>query len=273
MKSNWFRIQASGNVVEIDIYDEIGMWGVYAIDFKREIDAVALSGREIIVDINSPGGDVFEGIAIYHAIAKYRDRVTVTVSGVAASIASIIALAGNSLTMKQGSFLMIHNPWTIAMGTAEDLRNRAKTLDQIRDEMVGIYESSCDLSRDEIVAAMDAETWYSPDDAYQAGFAAAIQDDEIAASMAFNWRQFGYSRVPQPLWEARRRSVAPRTERQFEESLVALGFSNREAERIVRDGYRSLQGDPADSAGQGEPDYAASLRELNKLMEGESSNE
>jgi ATP-dependent protease ClpP protease subunit len=273
MKNSWYEIKSQNGIVEIDIYDEIGGWGIYAADFKRELDEIALKGGDIVLNLNSPGGDVFEGVAIYHAISRYRDRLSVTITGVAASIASVIALAGNRLVMPHGTFLMIHEPWTIVLGTAEVLRQRAKTLDQIRDEMVGIYQERSKLSREELLEAMAEETWYSPDEAFQAGFADAIEDYGDIAARSFDWRNYKYHRVPQPLWEARRRAVAPKTERELEESLVALGFSKKQAERISSQGYSALQGDPASAGSQGDPGaIAQGFRELAQLYSEGGSN-
>jgi len=267
--SNWYKIKNQSGVIEIDIYDEIGGWGIYAADFKRELEDVASGGGPIVLNLNSPGGDVFEGIAVYHAVSKYRDRITVNITGVAASIASVVALAGSRLVMGQGTFLMIHDAWTIILGTAKNLRQRADTLEQIDIEMVGIYEQNSNLSRGDLIAAMDNETWYSPDQAYQAGFAEAIEDyGEIAAkSIAFDWRSYGYQRVPQQLWQARRHAVAPRTERELEDSLVTLGYSKKQAERISAKGYGALQGDPAQTNSQGDPgDVANAIRELTQII-------
>lgn len=265
MNRRWYEIKAQDGAVEVMIFDEIGLWGIRAEDFRREFDRSVANASHINVVVNSPGGDVFDGVAIYNTIARYRERTTVEIAGVAASIASIIALSGDRMVMDTGTFFMIHNPWALAIGTSADLRQRADTLDAVRDEMVGIYEERSGLSRDEVLEAMDAETWYNPDQAYQAGFAQEIttREDEEVAARTFDWRTYGYRRVPQPLWEARRRNVAPQTERDLEESLVALGYSKRQAERIISSGYRSLQGDPAEGEQQGDP---AALREIGDAL-------
>jgi len=271
----WYEIHAEAGNVEVTIFDEIGLWGITAEDFKREFDAAARGANSILVSINSPGGDVFDGVAMYNTIAKARDKVTIEVIGVAASIASIIALAGSKMKMGEASFFMIHNPWSLAIGTAEDLRQRAATLDAIRDEMVDIYQAHSELDRDEIIAAMDEETWYNPDQAYQAGFAQEIvvPEEQDIAALAFNWRAYNYRHVPTPAWEARRRAATPKTKREFEESLVALGFSNKQAERISAQGYEAMQGDPAAAGSQGDPgDVAKGFRELAKLYSEGGSN-
>lgn len=255
MNRKWYEIRSSAGQVDVLIYDEIGLWGIRAEDFRREMSAAARDAERINVRITSPGGDVFDGIAMYHAIAEHRDRVTIEVDGVAASIASIIALAGSKLVMHEGTFYMIHDPWGIAVGTADDMRSRAGTLDAIADEMVGIYERHSNLSRDEIVAAMQAETWYTPDQAYQAGFADEIDvaDDERLAAAAFDWRAYGYRHVPTPLWEMRRRARAPQTERELEQSLIAMGYSNRDAEWIAHRAFDFDAGEPQAKHQQGEP--------------------
>ncbi len=266
MNRRWYEINAQDENVEVMIFDEIGLWGIRAEDFRREFDRSVANASSINVVVNSPGGDVFDGVAMYNTIARYRERTTVEVAGVAASIASIIALAGDRMVMDTGTFFMIHNPWAFALGTAGDLRQRADTLDAVRDEMIGIYQERSNLDRDAILEAMEAETWYNPDQAYQAGFAQEIttREDEQIAARSFDWRTYGYRRVPQPLWEARRRNVVPKTERDLEESLVALGYSKRQAERIVSDGYRSLQGEPAEDEAQGDP---AAIREIGDALQ------
>lgn len=250
---NWYQIRAQETgPIEVLIYDYVDMWGVRAEDFKREFELVAETGRDIVVDITSPGGDVFEGMAIYNAIAKYRDRVVVNISGVAASIASVIALAGSSLRMAEGTFFMIHNPWSGTVGEAKDLRARADTLDKIRGEILGVYQRKTGMSAEDIGAAMDATTWYTPEEAYTAGFANEIAGTGEIAALAFDWSRYQYHETPSALVAARRQHERPKTERQLEQSLIALGFSNSQAERIARQSKSAL-GDPGPT-GQGEPD-------------------
>lgn len=269
MKSSWYRIKAQDTgPIEVLIYDFIDMWGVRAEDFKREFEAAAETGRDIVVDITSPGGDVFDGMAIYNTIAKYRDRVTVNISGVAASIASVIALAGASLRMAEGTFFMIHNPWSMALGEAKDLRARADTLDKIRGEIIGVYSRKTGMKAEEIGESMDSETWYTPEEAYTAGFADEIAGTGEIAAAAFDWTQYRYENTPSALIAAKRQHDRPKTERHLEQSLTALGYSNTQAERIAHAAKEAL-GEPAPTS-QGEPDYASSMRELNQLIEGDN---
>lgn len=247
---HWYTINSQANgPVEVDIFDEIGGWGVYAADFKREFESAVSTGRDIVLNVNSPGGDVFEGMAIYNTIAKYRSKTTAVITGVAASIASVLILAAGTRKSGEGSFFMIHNPWTWCAGDAEFLRKRAATLDQIREQMVGIYEKNSSLTRDEIVQAMDDETWYSPDDAFQAGFVQSIDDSSEIAAAAFDWKSYHYKKVPQPLAK-HVHAKAPQTQRELEESLLALGYTKKQAVNIVNNGFQALLGDPASDGQQ-----------------------
>ena len=146
---------------------------------------------DVEININSNGGDVAGGLAIANAIKAYsKGSVTCNVLGVAASMASVIACAGKTLTMGQGAFLMVHNPWTITMGNAEDLRKDAETLDKMRDSILSFYQTKSSKSADELKALMDAETWISRDEA--AGFGFDVQDyaGEMKAAASLTRRAF-----------------------------------------------------------------------------------
>lgn len=148
---------------------------------------------DIEIDINSNGGDVAGGLAIANAIKGYtKGEVTCNVLGVAASMASVIACAGKRLCMGQGAFLMVHNPWTVTMGNAEDLRKDADTLDKMRDSIVSFYQSKCpDKSADDIKALLDAETWISREAAGGYGFAVEDYAGEFKAAASLTRRSFG----------------------------------------------------------------------------------
>ena len=118
----WWDIKATTNaqgaaVVELRIYDEIGFWGTTAKGFIDELEAAAAGAAEVVVAVNSPGGDVFDAFTIYNALRRYAGKVTAHVDGVAASAASLIVMAGDQVVMPENTMLMIHNPWTIALGT------------------------------------------------------------------------------------------------------------------------------------------------------------
>lgn len=179
-KKAWYSItvnaQADKPVVEIRIYGEIGFWGTTAEAFVAELDAAAAGGADILVSLNSPGGDVFDAFAIYNALHRYAGRVTTRVDGVAASAASLIAMAGKPTIMPENTQMMIHNAWIITGGTAEDLRTTAEMMDRIRDGVVAAYSRKSGLDSDKIIEMMDATTWMSALEAQALGFCDLIEE-------------------------------------------------------------------------------------------------
>jgi ATP-dependent Clp endopeptidase proteolytic subunit ClpP len=176
--STWFHIKAKAEAeADVFLYDEIGGFGVNARDFISEIRASG--AKKINLRINSPGGSVFDGLAIYNFL-KEQD-VTVQVDGLAASIASIIAMAGKEVRIASNGFLMIHNPWGGAMGDSEEMRQTADLLDKIRDSLVGTYAKKTGKDAETIKRWMDEETWFSAEEAKENGFVDTITD-EVAFS-------------------------------------------------------------------------------------------
>lgn len=137
--------------------------------FREELASV--SGRDVTVWINSPGGDVFAASIIYTALMEHKGAVTVKIEGLAASAASVIAMAGDKVLMAPTAFLMIHNPWSMGCGDAEELRHTAAVLDEIADGLVLAYEIKTGLPRDTIRQMMADETWMSAQAAIDNGFA------------------------------------------------------------------------------------------------------
>jgi ATP-dependent Clp protease protease subunit len=150
----------------------------------------AANGEPVEVNINSNGGDVAGGLAIANALKGYKGEVTCNVLGLAASMASVIACAGKRLCMGQGAFLMIHNPWTVTMGNAEDLRKDAATLDKMRDSIVTFYQSKSTKSAEELKELMDAETWISREMANDFGFEVEDYEGELKAAASLSRRAF-----------------------------------------------------------------------------------
>ena len=151
---------------KIYVYDSIGGEGIMALDIIKELSDAE---GEIDVHINSGGGSVSQGIAIYNALKEYNGEVHVRVDGLAASIASVIAMAGDTVTMAEGSLLMVHLPWTMIAGNANDLRKEAEVLDQHKETLIDIYESNSPLSREEIEGMLTEETWLTAEEAYELG--------------------------------------------------------------------------------------------------------
>jgi ATP-dependent Clp endopeptidase proteolytic subunit ClpP/HK97 family phage major capsid protein len=190
---------ATEKSADIFIYDEIGagFWteGITAKQFVDDLSKT--SSKSLNVRINSPGGSVFDGLAIYNALKRYPGQVNVYVDGFAASIASIIALAGDSIKMADNSLFMIHNPWAGTTGTADDLRKAADTLDVIGESMIGIYMERFAGTREELIAALDAETWYTAEQAKELGFATEVYKSDMALAASFDFKGLGFRNPPQ----------------------------------------------------------------------------
>jgi len=183
---------AKGKTLEIDIYDIIGegMWwrGVTAKDVLRSLkenrDAATIRLR-----INSQGGDVIDGLAIYELLRDHSATVEVDIDSLAASMASVIAMAGDERRIAAGGLFMIHNPWGFGMGESDDLRAHADLLDKMRNIMVGLYAARTKQKPDDVSKWMAAETWFNAEEALAAGFVDKISPakgaDKKARGMAF----------------------------------------------------------------------------------------
>jgi ATP-dependent Clp protease, protease subunit len=188
-KRFWNLKQTTKNSAELTLYGDISdysWWGDEVTPQQFADDLKALGDvDEISVRINSGGGDVFAGLAIHNMLKRHKAKVTVYVDGLAASIASIIAMAGDKVVMPKGSMMMVHNPWTSVWGgDAEDFRHTADVLDKIRDSLVDVYAEKTKLDKEEIKALLDAETWLTAEDAVAKGFADEIESTmSIAASI------------------------------------------------------------------------------------------
>lgn len=182
-----FKASAAGVPAVLAIDDEIGFWGVQAKDFRDSLNSVA--GNDLNVEINSPGGDVFAGLGMYNMIRNWASTngrtVTTMVTGVAASIASIIMLAGDKRMMPKNTFAMVHNPSTFAMGTAEDLRDSADTLDKIGASLRNVYVDRMGMSAEAVDAMMAKDTWLTADECLANGFATDLTD-AVKATAKFN---------------------------------------------------------------------------------------
>lgn len=167
----------------ISIFDVIGEdgWTGGGVTAKRISAALrSIGNRDVIVRINSPGGDMFEGIAIYNLLRTHPAKVTVEVLGWAASAASIIAMAGDVIRMGLGSFMMVHNAWGLVIGNRHDLREAASLFDGFDAALADIYEARTGMDRVGIERLMDAETFMTAAQAVEYGFADAV-DDGVAA--------------------------------------------------------------------------------------------
>jgi ATP-dependent Clp endopeptidase proteolytic subunit ClpP len=174
MTRRWYDFRAQARAAEIVIYDEIGAFGIPAKAFLDELKAIG-PVAELTVRINSPGGSVFDGVAIYNALKRHDAAITVWIDGIAASIASMIAMAGDEVVMPENAMLVLHNPSGLVAGTAADMRAMAEALDRMKAGMVAAYREKSGRSDAEIEALMQAETWLSAQEAVSLGLADRVE--------------------------------------------------------------------------------------------------
>lgn len=174
----WYSIKNAagedGNPAEIVLYDEIGYWGTTASGFLDELKRV--SAAHINLRINSPGGEIFDGIAIFNVLKAHDATVTSYVDSLAASVASVIALAGDEVVMQPYSQMMIHEGWGLAIGSADDMHTMAQLLDRQSDNIASIYADKAGGKLTDWRDRMKAETWYFAKEAVDAGLADRVGD-------------------------------------------------------------------------------------------------
>jgi len=218
----------------ISIYDAIGYdyWTGEGVTARRVASALrTLGAGPVTVNVNSPGGDMFEGLAIYNLLREHKGDVTVKVLGIAASAASIIAMAGDTVQIARAAFFMVHNSWVIAAGNRNDLRETADWLEPFDAAMADIYVARTGADTKAITKLMDAESWIGGSAAIEQGFA-----DELLPS-----DQVGQGDAKAQAHAARR----------LEAALRASGIPKSEAMRLISE-FKSSAGDPAGS-GAGDP--------------------
>ena len=177
-RAGTFFAKANATRGEMFVYDEISTWGINANSFNKELRALG-AVTDLDIYINSPGGGVFDGIAIYNQIVRHPAKnKTMHVDGIAASIASVIIMAGTKIKMSSNCTVMIHDPWCFAGGTAKDLRKTAESLELTREQLLDTYVKRTGGDREEVSNWMTEETWMTATQAKERGFA-----DEITGSV------------------------------------------------------------------------------------------
>lgn len=233
---SWYKISnKEAEQADVYVYDEIGWFGVTANDFAR--DLMALEQDIINLHINSPGGDVFDGLTIYNTLHGLDKEVNVVVEGLAASIASVIAMAGDTLTMYESSYLMVHEPWGLAIGTAGEMRELADLLDNIEGTIQGVY-TAAGFDEDRIAEAIKAETWMTPEQAQDMG----LTVDKVVPNKSRGNNKFDLSvfdNVPDDLLASA--DTEPK-KIDLEKALRDAGLSQREAKAVLADGYDAKDG-------------------------------
>ncbi len=179
-----FKVVCAADSAEIYLYDVIGedfFGGISAKMFADELNKIK-SVKQINLRINSPGGSVFDGNTMFTLLKSHKANINVYIDGLAASIASVIAMAGDSIEISSTGMMMIHDPSGVSMGPAEDHRKMADLLDKIRDQIVDTYASRSSKPRDELASLMANETWFSPQEAVDAGLADSVGADAAIAA-------------------------------------------------------------------------------------------
>jgi len=239
------KVKASAEEAELSILGPIGQpWFFDEVSLQMVLDALdqAKDAPRIRLLLNSPGGDLFEAMAIYNALAKFREKLTVEVLGLAASAASVIALAGRELVMGKGSYFMIHDPWAVTIGPAEEHEKTADLLRKMSGSLAELYAAHSDLTVDEVLVAMEAETWYTAAEAVEAGFASSTAEDTEIAAVSIDTIRFQYKHVPAGMGTtaASVDQEVPRTAKAFERFLREAGYSRSEATAVAARGAKAL---------------------------------
>jgi ATP-dependent Clp protease protease subunit len=233
--------------VTLYLYDEISWWGIQAEQFVKDLGMI--TAGTIHLRFNTPGGSVFDGMSIYNAIKQHKAKVVGHVDGLAASISSVILMACDEVRMGEGGFIMIHEPWSLVVGSSEDMRKEADLLDKVEDTIIGTYENRCKKKREDIKEMMKAETWMNATDAMENGFCdcmdEADEDEDDKKKKKKNAILFdlsAFANVPDSLKEAK---PAP-TIREAEKALRDVGFSQKQAKIILADGFKDDESDQRD---------------------------
>lgn len=200
----WYQFRnLAADEAELFLYDEIGGWGTLAEDFIAELDAITTP--KLRVRVSSPGGSVFEGVAVANALRAHPSEVTVQVDGIAASIASVIAMAADRVVMQPQAMLMVHEASGLCMGDAKDMQDMAALLDKISGNIADAYSEKAGGTRDEWRQVMKAETWYTAEEAVEAGLAdetmparKAKPEEAEPAMRQFDLTAYGYTGPKQP---------------------------------------------------------------------------
>lgn len=192
MAKSWFSVSNKSDApsAEVFIYDEIGLWGVTAKDFAGSLKELP-KGKPVTLRINSPGGSVVDGFAIYNLLRE-RGGVSTKIDGLAASMASIVALAGDSVEIAANGMMMIHDPVGGAYGDSEDLRKMAEVLDKMKAGLVSAYVQKTGKSEAEVTAAMAEETWFTAQEAVAWGIADSV-GEAFEAAAKFDLRRFRHA--------------------------------------------------------------------------------
>lgn len=221
---------------EIFIFDEIGIFGISADRFVKELKAI--KNKEILLHLNTPGGNVFDGIAIANSLKSHPAKVIAQIDGIAASIGSIVALAGDEVNIADSGFMMIHKASGFSIGNSDVMLKMSKTLDKIDGTLSKVYADKTGLTSKETLALMGDETWFTGEEAVDIGLA----DNVIgggAEEALFDLSKF--INVPEGLKGKSKKQVEAEEKREWEKLLQELGFTQKEAKTIIAEGAEGFK--------------------------------
>ena len=190
---NWYSFKNESAIPEISIYGDIGFFDIGAKEFISDLKALG-KVPEIDLRINSRGGEIVEGNAIFNALKRNSAKINVFIDGIAASMASVIAMAGDNITMASNALIAIRNPFTGMSGESKDLRHTADLLDKMKSNIVNAYHDFTGIDESELSDMMDDETWFTAEEAIANGFATSA-GEPIKAAALFDLKAFG--KVPE----------------------------------------------------------------------------
>jgi len=231
--TGFYENEATGNnETTIYLYDEIGFGGIKEDQFAKDI--AASKGKTIHLRINSPGGSFFDGVSMFHALEQHNAPVIAHVDGLAASIASVIAMAADEVRGSEASYFMIHEPWGVAIGNAEVMQAEADLLKKLSSTISLTYERKTGIAKETIEKMMANETWFDGNEAFEAGFFDTLEvlkkeeQDKVNTGI-YNLSVF--SNAPETLSKK-----ATPTERDLEKALRDAGLSRADAKEILAKG-------------------------------------
>jgi ATP-dependent Clp protease, protease subunit len=235
-KPDWYRIEAqTDDDMEIILYDVIGWPYNDAFELTRSLSDY--KGKSITVRINSPGGDVFDGLAIFNVLQEHPAQVTTKIEGLAASMSSAIALAGDEVQAHKNSMIMIHDPWVLIAGNQYELRETADILQKIGGNLLDIYYDKSAIGKRDLKQMMKDETWFTAAEAKERKLIDTVLDVG-AAKARFDLSMF--AAVPDELEESDREG-RELNEREIERALRDAGASRSFAKAVIADKYKALR--------------------------------
>lgn len=255
---NWYEIKNKDNgQIDISLHDEIGYWGVSAADFISDLQSHK-NAKSINLSIHSPGGNMLDGFAIHNALKAHPAKVYSHVTGIAASAASTVLMAGDVITMPEDSFIMIHNPSGFADGGSDELREVADVMDKLKSSAVNIYAKKTGQTDEFISEMMDAETWLNSFDALEHGFIDTVTD---SIGVANKGSLFDKHFKTMPFKNNDKQVEKIQTIKDFEKYLRdSGGFSRRLAATLSSRAKELFQGDP-------DPQNSAAMQEVLSALE------